>query len=45
MGLSLVFSNSQFPIHYELMIPTITTIPIQHLASGDRLAIQVYQFI
>ena len=26
------------------MIPTITTVPIQHLASGDRLAIQVYQF-
>ncbi|NES23871.1 MAG: succinylglutamate desuccinylase/aspartoacylase family protein, partial [Symploca sp. SIO3E6] len=26
------------------MIPKITTIPIQHLVSGDRLAIQVYQF-
>ncbi|NER95805.1 MAG: succinylglutamate desuccinylase/aspartoacylase family protein [Symploca sp. SIO1B1] len=26
------------------MIPKIQTIPIQHLASGDRLAIQVYQF-
>ncbi len=26
------------------MIPKITTVPIQHLASGDRLAIQVYQF-
>ena len=26
------------------MIPTISTIPIQHLASGDSLAIQVYQF-
>jgi hypothetical protein len=27
------------------MIPTISTIPIQHLASGDRLSIQVYKFI
>lgn len=27
------------------MIPTITTIPIQQLASGDRLSIQVYKFI
>ncbi len=27
------------------MIPTILTIPIQHLASGDRLFIQVYKFI
>jgi len=27
------------------MIPTISTIPIQHLASGDRLSIQVYQFL
>lgn len=27
------------------MIPTISTIPIQHLASGDRLFIQVYKFI
>lgn len=26
------------------MIPTISTIPIQHLASGDRLFIQVYKF-
>lgn len=26
------------------MIPTITTIPLQHLASGDRLSLQVYQF-
>lgn len=26
------------------MIPTISTIPIQHLASGDRLSIQVYKF-
>ena len=27
------------------MIPTISTIPIQHLASGDRIFLQVYQFI
>ncbi len=27
------------------MIPTISTIPIQHLASGDRLSLQVYKFI
>ncbi len=27
------------------MIPTIFTIPIQHLASGDRTFLQVYQFI
>jgi hypothetical protein len=27
------------------MIPTISTIPIQHLTSGDRLSIQVYKFI
>lgn len=27
------------------MIPTISTIPIQHLASGDRLFIQVYKFV
>jgi predicted deacylase len=27
------------------MIPTISTIPIQQLASGDRLSIQVYKFI
>jgi predicted deacylase len=27
------------------MIPSIATIPIQHLASGDRLSIQVYKFI
>lgn len=27
------------------MIPTISTIPLQHLASGDRLFIQVYKFI
>ena len=27
------------------MIPTISTIPIQHLASGDQLFIQVYKFI
>ena len=27
------------------MIPTISTIPIQQLASGDRLYIQVYKFI
>jgi hypothetical protein len=27
------------------MIPSICTIPIQHLASGDRLSIQVYKFI
>lgn len=27
------------------MIPSISTIPIQHLASGDRLSIQVYKFI
>jgi uncharacterized protein len=27
------------------MIPTISTIPIQHLASGDRLFLQVYKFI
>ncbi len=27
------------------MIPTISTIPIQQLASGDRLDIQVYKFI
>lgn len=27
------------------MIPTISTIPIQHLASGDRLSIQLYKFI
>ncbi len=27
------------------MIPTISTIPIQHLASGDRTFLQVYQFI
>ncbi|MEQ9552302.1 MAG: succinylglutamate desuccinylase/aspartoacylase family protein [Coleofasciculus sp. G3-WIS-01] len=27
------------------MVPTVTTIPIQHLASGDRLSIQVYKFI
>lgn len=27
------------------MIPTIATIPIQHLASGDRLFLQVYKFI
>ncbi|MEW6493993.1 MAG: succinylglutamate desuccinylase/aspartoacylase family protein [Cyanobacteriota bacterium] len=26
------------------MIPTTSTIPIQHLASGDRLSIQVYKF-
>ena len=26
------------------MIPTISTIPIQQLASGDRLSIQVYKF-
>jgi len=26
------------------MIPKIYTVPIQHLASGDRLSIQVYQF-
>lgn len=26
------------------MIPTISTIPIQHLASGDRLFLQVYKF-
>lgn len=27
------------------MVPTVTTIPIQHLASGDRLSLQVYRFI
>lgn len=27
------------------MIPTISTIPFQQLASGDRLSIQVYKFI
>ena len=27
------------------MIPTISTIPIQQLASGDRLSIQVYKFL
>ena len=27
------------------MIPTICTIPIQHLSSGDRLSLQVYKFI
>ncbi len=27
------------------MIPSISTIPIQQLASGDRLSIQVYKFI
>jgi len=27
------------------MVPTVTTIPIQHLASGDRLSIPVYKFI
>ncbi|MEQ9236463.1 succinylglutamate desuccinylase [Coleofasciculus sp. E2-BRE-01] len=27
------------------MVPTVTTIPIQHLASGDRLSIQVYKFM
>ncbi|MBE9127156.1 MULTISPECIES: succinylglutamate desuccinylase/aspartoacylase family protein [unclassified Coleofasciculus] len=27
------------------MIPTIYTLPIQHLASGDRLFIQVYKFV
>ncbi len=27
------------------MIPTILTIPLQHLASGDRLFLQVYKFI
>lgn len=27
------------------MIPTISTIPIQQLASGDQLSIQVYKFI
>lgn len=27
------------------MIPTISTIPIQHLTSGDRLSLQVYKFI
>ena len=27
------------------MIPTISKIPIQHLASGDRLFIQVYKFV
>jgi hypothetical protein len=26
------------------MLPTITTIPLQHLASGDRLSLQLYQF-
>lgn len=26
------------------MLPTITTIPLQHLASGDRLCLQLYQF-
>ncbi len=26
------------------MVPTITTLPLQHLASGDRLSLQVYQF-
>lgn len=27
------------------MIPTISTIPLQHLASGDQLSLQVYKFI
>ncbi|MEQ9667413.1 succinylglutamate desuccinylase [Coleofasciculus sp. G2-EDA-02] len=27
------------------MVPTVTTIPIQHLASGDRLSLQVYRFL
>ena len=27
------------------MVPTVTTIPIQYLASGDRLSIPVYKFI
>lgn len=27
------------------MIPTISTIPIQHLSSGDRLSLQVYKFL
>ena len=27
------------------MIPTISKIPIQYLASGDRLFIQVYKFV
>lgn len=27
------------------MIPTITTIPLRQLASGDRLSLQVYKFI
>ena len=27
------------------MIPKVSTVPIQHLASGDRLSIQLYKFI
>ncbi|WP_250123071.1 succinylglutamate desuccinylase/aspartoacylase family protein [Chroococcidiopsis sp. CCMEE 29] len=27
------------------MIPTISTIPLLHLASGDRLSLQVYKFV
>jgi uncharacterized protein len=32
-------------LKFLAMIPTISTIPVQHLASGDRLFIQVYKFI
>ena len=35
------FLNHDFP----QMIPTISILPIQQLASGDRLSIQVYKFI
>jgi predicted deacylase len=40
MSICVVYQGLKF----LAMIPTISTIPIQHLASGDRLYIQVYKF-